>query len=436
MESNGYAIFLTGRRTEVIMSETMRRNAGAVAVVASEHAGKKKSIEQLWTESNNIADRIREKMAMLSKPENALDLPKIKAEIGKLYLNAASICLTFIHLAKEDKAVEEKLIALSKNKDIIDILERRTETFYQNAKKYGSSIKSGTPTTKLVDIKGQADVKAIINSFVFRAKHPSLFNTYKIQGGLGLMMYGAPGTGKTMFAEAIANEMQLPLFVITPADLFKSYVGASEQAVRQIFDDISAFSDGAVLFVDECESIFSRRDKDTKDYKSAVTSELLQRMNGEGVDGSRRIMIAATNRPWDIDPAYLRYKRFSHMIHIAPPDPDAIKAIVESKFEGIPMEEGVVPYALELINKKLNPIHGEKKYCSAADICGIVENACRMAVEEVMHINDKDAEDLQYVKVSKTMVENAIDAFKPSLTEEDIRLYSEFTPEAMKKGGN
>jgi len=416
------------------MSDTMRRNAGAPVEPEGREGGKKKTIEELWADSNAIADRIREKLDMLKKPENAMELPKIKAEIGKLYLNAASLCLNFINLAKEDKSVEEKLIALSKNKDILETLTKRTEIFFQNAKKYGSSIKSGTPTTTLADIKGQEDVKKIIQSFVFLAKHPSLFDIYKIKGGLGLMMYGAPGTGKTMFAEAIANAMQLPLFVITPADLFKSYVGASEQAVRQIFDDISAFSDGAILFVDECESIFSRRDKDTKDYKSAVTSELLQRMNGEGVDGSRRIMIAATNRPWDIDPAYLRYKRFSHMIHITPPDKIAIEAIVTSKFKGIPMEEDVVPYALELIDRKLNPINGEKMYCSAADICGIVENACRMAVEEVMHINKEDAVDLQYVKVTKDMVKRATDAFRPNLTEADMSLYDNFTPEAMKKG--
>ncbi|MBQ7712451.1 MAG: ATP-binding protein [Clostridia bacterium] len=385
---------------------------------------------------NNTLDRIGEKKNMLTKQENALDLPQIKAEIGRLYLSAASTYLTLINLAREDKAVEEKLISFTSKKDIVDILSKRTDTCFQNAKKYGSSIKSGTPTTTLDDIKGQENVKAIVRSFVFLAKHPSLFDIYKIKGGLGLMMYGAPGTGKTMFAEAIANEMQLPLFVITPADLFKSYVGASEQAVRQIFDDISAFSDGAILFVDECESIFSRRDKDTKDYKSAVTSELLQRMNGEGVDGSRRIMIAATNRPWDIDPAYLRYKRFSHMIHITPPDSEAIEAIVTSKLKGIPVEDGVLEYTLAAIERKLNPPGGERRYCSSADICGIVENACRMAVEEVMIINKKDSEDLQYVKVSKDMIRKAIDAFKPNLTEADKRLYDEFTPEAMQKGGN
>ena len=413
------------------MSDSIKRGAVSSSAVG---ASPKKSVGELWDEYNAIADRIRDKKDQLSKPENSLDLPQIKAAISNLYLSAASLCITFLNMAREDKAVEDQLIELGKRKNMLEILSKRTEIYFQNAKKYGSSIKSGTPTTTLDDIKGQEDVKAVVRSFVFLAKHPSLFDTYKIKGGLGLMMYGAPGTGKTMFAEAIANAMQLPLFVISPADLFKSYVGASEQAVRQIFDDISAFSDGAILFVDECESIFSRRDKDTKDYKSAVTSELLQRMNGEGVDGSRRIMVAATNRPWDIDPAYLRYKRFSHMVHITPPDMTAIESIIRSKLKGIPAEEGVAEYALDLIDKKLNPARGEKMYCSAADVCGVVENACRMAVEQVMKENDENSATLNVVKVSKEMIRKAVDAFRPSLTEADKRLYDEFTPEAMQKG--
>ena len=414
------------------MSDTVKRTSGSGGAPVSSEP--KKTVEELWKEYNAIADRIREKKDQLGKPENALDLPQIKATISHLYLSAASICISFLNLAREDKSVEDKLIELGGKRNFLEILQKRTELYFQNAKKYGSSIKSGTPTTTLDDIKGQEDVKAVVRSFVFLAKHPELFDTYKIKGGLGLMMYGAPGTGKTMFAEAIANAMQLPLFVISPADLFKSYVGASEQAVRQIFDDISAFADGAILFVDECESIFSRRDKDNKDYKSAVTSELLQRMNGEGVDGSRRIMVAATNRPWDIDPAYLRYKRFSHLVHITPPDMEAIESIIRSKLKGIPAEEGVAEYALDLINKKLNPRDGEKKYCSAADVCGIVENACRMAVEQVMRENDANAEKLNVVNVSKEMIRKAIDAFKPSLSESDKALYDNFTPEAMQKG--
>ena len=176
--------------------------------------------------------------------------------------------------------------------------------------------------------------------------------------------------------------------------------------------------------MDECESIFSKRGGDSKDYKSAVTSELLQRMNGEGVDGSRRIMIAATNRPWDIDPAYLRYKRFSHLIHIGPPSDEAIASIIGNKLKGIPQEDGVVEYAAALLaTNKLG------RY-SAADVCGIVEEACRIAVEQYMSVkrtNDK----AEYTKVSKEMIDAAVAKRQPSIKLDDLKVYENFSLGSM-----
>lgn len=408
------------------MADTIKRNRAE----KPEESGQQKSLKQLWGGYQLLFDQIEEKKAALENSANVADLSKIRAEISSLYLSAASYCISMLRMVNDEQASEEELVSLSGRDDIVARLRKRSSTYIDFAKKFGSSIKSEMPKTTLDDIKGQEDVKEVVRSFIFLAKHADLFATYKITGGLGMMMYGAPGTGKTMFAEAIAHEMQLPLFVISPADIFKSYVGASEQAVKQIFDDISAFSEGAILFVDECESIFTRRDKDSKDYKSAVTSELLQRMNGEGVDGSRRIMIAATNRPWDIDPAYLRYKRFSHLVHISPPDDVAIEAIVRSKLKGIPCEDGVEDYAVDMFSKSVNATEGEAKYYSAADVCGIVEEACRMAVEEIMR-RERDGQPYALVKVSKAMVAAAINKRKPSITQKDMDEYNNFTPEGM-----
>ena len=257
------------------------------------------------------------------------------------------------------------------------------------AAEYGSVINSKIPDTTFDDVKGLEEVKKIVKSFIFIAQNPDIIKYYKIEGGLGMLMYGAPGTGKTMFAEAIANALKLPLFVITPADIFKSYVGESEAAVRQIFDELDACPDGAILFVDECESIFSRRTADTKDYKAAVTTELLQRINGFGVNGSKRIMIAATNRPDVIDPAYLRFKRFSHRVHVTPPDANAKRAIIESKLKGIELADITTEEILEMTESygeaklSIGTVSVKTAYYSAADICGIIEEACRLALEKI-----------------------------------------------------
>lgn len=322
----------------------------------------------------------------------------------------------------------EKISRLSTNSDEIKKFKTDAKDFMDMAKHYGSSVRSKIPDTTFDDVKGLDSVKKIVKSFIFISQNPDIIKYYKIEGGLGMLMYGAPGTGKTMFAEAIAHELQLPLFVITPADIFKSYVGESEQAVKQLFEEMDACPDGAILFVDECESIFNRRTQETKDYKAAVTTELLQRINGFGVNGSKRMIIAATNRPEIIDPAYLRYKRFSHLVHVPPPDMVAKRAIIESKLEGIALADITAEDVLDMTECKQTIVlpNGEEQevvtdYYSAADICGIIEEACRLALEEI-----EEQKLSSVIPLTRAMFEKAFAKIRPSISAQLLQQYENF----------
>lgn len=321
--------------------------------------------------------------------------------------------------------------------------EDEKNQFAENYKKllakaasYGSVMNSTIPKTTFDDVKGLKHVKELVQSFAFMMENPDLVKHYKMKGGLGIMLYGAPGTGKTMFAEALANKMQLPLFIVTPADLFKSYVGASEEAVKQLFLEIDAQPDGAVLFIDECESIFSKRGEDTKDYKAAVTTELLQRINGFGVDGAKRVMVAATNRPDAIDPAYLRYKRFSHLVHVTPPDDEAIEAIITAKLPTIKVGGVEVPHLeegftiadivamtnkTEIVDTPLGKTERKIGYYSGADISGIVEEACRIALETLEKNNSHTV-----IPLTRAMFEEAFKKTPPSISFELLEQYNKF----------
>ncbi len=335
---------------------------------------KQDSIEELKKQFDVAHDKIA-KIKNNRKDKNDLSREE-QSELRREYLRMAQIAKTLsTRLNDEDEA-----------KRFAGFVPQLTE----RAQQYGSSVSSTVPKTTFDDVKGLENVKKLVKSFTYMAQNPDVLKYYKLEGGLGMLMYGAPGTGKTMFAEAIANAMNLPLFIVTPADIFKSYVGESEQAVKQLFQELDACPDGAILFVDECESIFSKRTQDTKDYKAAVTTELLQRINGFGVNGAKRIMVAATNRPDVIDPAYLRYKRFSHLIHVTPPDKEAKRAIIEGKLSGIALSGVTVEDILEMTerNKVVNDpnvgVYAEcAGYYSAADICGIIEEACRQALESM-----------------------------------------------------
>ena len=369
------------------------------------------SVEEIERDFNACIDKIRKILAGRQDKKDLRDdeRSKLRAE----YSRAAQLARTLSWRVNDSAKTE--------------IYAKYFQQLSDAAAGYGSVVRSKVPDTTFDDVKGLEDVKRLVKSFLYMAQNPKLLKYYKLEGGLGMLMYGAPGTGKTMFAEAIANAMDLPLFIVTPADIFKSYVGESEQAVKQIFQELDACPDGAILFVDECESIFSRRTQDTKDYKAAVTTELLQRINGFGVDGSKRIMIAATNRPDVIDPAYLRYKRFSHLVHVTPPDHEAKRAIIESKLEGIALEgvsaEDVLAMTERMTEREtsVGKVRLREAYYSAADLCGIVEEACRIALERMQAADAKTP-----IPLTRDMFECAFRKIPPGISAEMLRRYEEF----------
>lgn len=302
------------------------------------------------------------------------------------------------------------------------------------AKALGSVIALEIPKTTFEDIKGLDEVKELAKSFIFMVKNKKILQDYHMEGGLGLLMYGAPGTGKTMFAEAIAHEMNLPLSIITPASIFNSHVGESEKSVREIFSQIEACPDGAILFIDECESIFGTRGADTPDWKASVTTELLQRLNGFGVDGSKRVLIGATNRPDLIDIAFLRYKRFTHQIHIQPPDETAKRALIESAIKKIhvdgkdsPLDGITIDEIVDMCSGKatrqtpLGPVTEVVGHYSAADIRGIIEEVCRMAIEEIQKNGGTKA-----IPLRRDMFIKAVAKIPPSISQDLLDKYKNF----------
>ncbi len=373
---------------------------------------KQESIDELKKEFDKWHDSI---LKILNNRRDKNDLSKEEqADLRRAYLRAAQIAKTLSSRLNDEKE-SDKYAEYAKK------LTERAQT-------YGSTVSNSVPKTTFDDVKGLDNVKKLVKSFMFMAQNPDVLKYYKLEGGLGMLMYGAPGTGKTMFAEAIANAMNLPLFIVTPADIFKSYVGESEQAVKQLFQELDACPEGAILFVDECESIFSKRTQDTKDYKAAVTTELLQRINGFGVNGAKRIMIAATNRPDVIDPAYLRYKRFSHLIHVTPPDKEAKRAIIESKLKGIELSGVTCEDVLDMTEREVvinDPNVGaytqKAGYYSAADICGIIEEACRTALEQMQESGVQTP-----IPLTREMFEKAFKKIPPSISQELLDSYDDF----------
>jgi transitional endoplasmic reticulum ATPase len=195
---------------------------------------------------------------------------------------------------------------------------------------------SEVPKTTFDDIAGLEDVKeAVMYKVIYPRKHPELYDTFKKRSGGGILLYGLPGTGKTLIAEAIAHETNATFFPIKCSDLGSKWFGETEQNIRDIFE-AAREAKNAVIFFDEIEAYASNRRENSAMERSVP--EFLTQMQGIGAseERDRILVIGATNKPWRLDGAFLRPGRFDEKIYVPLPCDEARKQIMELRLQGVP----------------------------------------------------------------------------------------------------
>lgn len=198
------------------------------------------------------------------------------------------------------------------------------------------------PDVRFSDIAGLDDVKAEIQlKMLYPFNHPELAQKYGIDVGGGLLMYGPPGTGKTMFAKAIACELDATMFVISPAQVLSKWVGEAEQNVRKLFDAAKA-EPKAVIFIDEIEALVPSRRGQQSTVMSRVVPQILQELEGFDRKAGRALLfLGATNEPWLLDAAMMRPGRFDTRVYIPLPDAAARFRLFEIYLGKRPLAEDV-----------------------------------------------------------------------------------------------
>ncbi len=259
------------------------------------------------------------------------------------------------------------------------------------------------PEVSWDQVGGLKEVKERLKeSIEWPLTRPEMFNHFGINPPRGIVLFGAPGTGKTLIAKAIANEAKANFITIKGPELISKWVGDSEKAVRELFKKAKQ-SSPSIIFLDEFESIAGVRRSNTgegSDVMNRVVNQLLSSMDGvESMEGV--IVVAATNRPEMIDPALLRSGRFERVLHIPPPDVDSIKAILKIHSEPMPLGKfDIESFAPQLVNY------------TGADI----EAICREAALISMRAEKKS--------VSKKHFEEAINRVRPTITDEMMDYYN------------
>ncbi|KAL2919960.1 Katanin p60 ATPase-containing subunit A-like 2 [Polyrhizophydium stewartii] len=189
------------------------------------------------------------------------------------------------------------------------------------------------PNVKWGDIAGLQSSKQLIKeAIVFPIKFPSLF-TGILRPWKGLLLFGPPGTGKTMLAKAVATECRTTFFNISASSIVSKWRGDSEKLIRVLFE-LARHHSPSTIFLDELEarptSIMSQRSSDGAEHEGSrrMKTELLIQMDGLAKSREHVFLLAASNLPWDLDVAMLR--RLEKRILVDLPDSDARLAIFEA----------------------------------------------------------------------------------------------------------
>ncbi|MBI2143068.1 CDC48 family AAA ATPase [Candidatus Woesearchaeota archaeon] len=201
------------------------------------------------------------------------------------------------------------------------------------------------PTVKWKDIGGLDDVKQQLKEAVeWPIKNPDAFRKLGVKPPKGILLYGAPGTGKTLLAKAVATESEANFILVKGPELLSKWLGESEKAVREVFKKARQTSP-TIIFFDEMDSLAPKRGMSSDSHATErVVNQLLTEIDGlEDLDDT--VIIGATNRPDMIDPALLRPGRFDRLI--LTPVPDA-----NSRFETFKVHTKNMPISYKSLTKE------------------------------------------------------------------------------------
>lgn len=234
-----------------------------------------------------------------------------------------------------------------------------------------------------------ATKQALTEAVLWPLQHPDTFERLGVDPPRGVLLYGPPGCGKTFVVRALASSGRLSVHAVKGAELMDKWVGASEQAVRELFRR-ARDSAPSLVFLDEVDALAPRRGQS---FDSGVTDRVVAALLTEldGVEPLRDVVVlGATNRPELIDPALLRPGRMERLVFVEPPDAQARKDILKTAARAVPLDADV----------DLDALAAELDGFSAADCAALLREAAMAAMRRSIDAADVTVADIETARAT------------------------------------
>lgn len=281
-------------------------------------------------------------------------------------------------------------------------------------------FKRESPSVTLDDIAGLEEVKKQIRLNVLAPiKNPELYYTYKDEAGCQILMYGPPGCGKSFVAEAIAGELKCAYAIVNASDILDKYVGEAPKKITKLFEESKQF-DNCLIFFDELDALFASRESDDSSHTKDVLTTFLTCLSGFSANKDKtkvRVIIGATNRPWILDSALIRGKRFDTHIYVGLPDAEARRFMIKRGFK----KQAALLENTDITVEDLVEMYDGY---SGADISSMIDKMKSLALARAIENSARGINEIS--PVTRADAISIKEHYRNSVTPESLELFAEF----------